>query len=265
MSSNVELAKQIRSTSLEMVASARASHIGSALSMADILAVLYSQILVHDVARPMMPSRDRLILSKGHGCVALYAALYHRGFITKADIDSYGADNSILMSHVSHHVSGIEFSTGSLGHGLPFATGKALYAQMRGESWRTFVILGDGELQEGSNWEAMMFASHHKIRGLHVIIDANNLQSLTTVDNTLSIEPLVDRVAAFGWEVCEVDGHDHVALTDALSIDSEKPKCVVARTIKGKGVSYMENQVAWHYKFPNQDELQTALREVIGA
>lgn len=259
---SLALAKAIRRTSVEMVARAEASHIGSALSIADILSVLYTEVMAFDPSDESAPHRDRLILSKGHACVSVYAALHHVGILSQAEILTYGDDFSNLMSHISHKVDGVEFSTGALGHGLPFGLGKALAAQIRGKHWRTFIIVGDGEMQEGSNWEALMFAAHHKISTLTLIIDANNLQSLTTVEETLSIEPLKEKIEAFGWECYEVNGHDHEELRNVISVKTEKPRCVIARTLKGKGVSYMENEVAWHYKTPNEEQLKIALEEI---
>lgn len=260
-----ERARRIRVLSLRMVARARASHIGAALSIADVLAVLYGRTMRHDPADAAWDSRDRLLLSKGHACVAVYAALADAGYFPLADLDTYGADGSPLMNHVSHKVTGVEFSTGSLGHGLPFATGKALAARRRGADWRTFVILGDGEMAEGSNWEAMMFASHHRLENLVAIVDANNLQSLTTVAETLALEPLAAKAEAFGWAVRDVDGHDHAALADALDRApwaAGKPSLLIARTVKGKGVGFMENSVAWHYKSPDAEQLAAALAEL---
>jgi len=259
------LAKNIRKTSLQMVSKAGASHIGSALSIADILAVLYSDIMEFDPANQSYKDRDRLILSKGHACVSLYAALHHVGMIPNEEILTYGQDFSNLMSHISHKAKGVEFSTGSLGHGLPFGLGKAMAAKVNGEKWRTFIIAGDGEMQEGSNWEALMFAAHHNVKNLTLIIDANNLQSLTTVDKTLAIEPLQQKIEAFGWECSDIDGHNHKQIREALSKLTPKPNCIIARTTKGKGVSYMENQVAWHYKCPTPEELKIALTEIENA
>jgi transketolase len=259
------LAKNIRTTSLQMVSRAGASHIGSALSIADILAVLYTHIMEFNPADQDYPNRDRLILSKGHACVSLYAALHHVGIISGEEILTYAQDFSNLMSHVSHKANGVEFSTGALGHGLPFGLGKAMTAKVKGEKWRTLVIAGDGEMQEGSSWEALMFASHHNVKNLTLIIDANNLQSLTTVDNTLAIEPLQKKIEAFGWSCSDIDGHDHDQIREALSKLTPIPHCIIARTIKGKGVSYMENQVAWHYKCPNPEELKIALIEINNA
>jgi transketolase len=260
-----ELARRIRIQSLQMVHRARASHIGSALSICDIIAVLYSQILQFNTNLPSSPDRDRFILSKGHACVAVYAALAEIGFFPIENLIHYGQDHSVLMNHISHKVPGVEFSTGSLGHGLPFGTGKALAAKRLKHEWYTYVLLGDGELGEGSNWEAMMFAAHHQLDNLVAIIDYNKLQSLTTVDQTLRIEPLVDKVRAFGWAVQEVDGHDHAQLTQSLGYrprEINKPLFLIAHTTKGKGVSFMENKVEWHYKSPSTDQLKQALEEL---
>lgn len=260
-----DLARRMRIQALKMVHRARASHIGSALSICDIVAVLYGQVLRLDPREPVAPQRDRFILSKGHACVAVYAALAETGFFPTEDLLKYGQDHSVLMNHISHKVAGVEFSTGSLGHGLPFGTGKALAAKRSQQDWRTYVLLGDGELAEGSNWEAMMFAAHHQLDNLVAVIDYNKLQSLTTVDKTLRVEPLADKARAFGWAVREVDGHDHAALREVLGNlpwDSCKPSFLIAHTTKGKGVSFMENSVDWHYKSPSVDQLEQALQEL---
>jgi transketolase len=260
-----EVARRMRVNAIEMVHRAKASHIGSALSICDILAVLYCQVMKIDPKHPLASQRDRFILSKGHACVAVYAALAQTGFFPLEDLLQYGQDHSVLMNHISHKVAGVEFSTGSLGHGLPFGVGKALAAKRRAMSWRTFVLLSDGELGEGSNWEAMMFAAHHQLDNLVAIVDYNKLQSFTTVENTLRIEPLADKVCAFGWSVREVDGHDHAALAhDLLQApwSLNKPTLLIAHTTKGKGVSFMENSVDWHYKSPSDDQLALALGEL---
>ncbi|WP_020145244.1 transketolase [Terracoccus sp. 273MFTsu3.1] len=260
-----KLARRVRVDALKMVHRARAAHIGSALSIADMLAVLYGAVLRFDPAAPEWPERDRFILSKGHACVGVYAVLAAENFIPADALLTYGQDRSILMNHISHHVPGVEFSTGSLGHGLPFGVGKALAAKRRGDVWRTFVLTSDGEWDEGSNWEAIMFASHHALDNLVVLIDANNLQSLTTVEDTLRLEPLADKFRAFGCEVFELDGHDHVALTSALSSapwQLGRPSVVIARTVKGRGVSFMENQVKFHYSPPDDEQLAAALAEL---
>lgn len=257
------LATRIRQNALRMVHRAKASHIASALSIVDILAVLYGKVMRFDPADARSALRDRFILSKGHACVAVYSTLAEVGLIEKEQLQTYGDDFSWLMNHISHKVKGVEFSTGSLGHGLPFGVGKALAAKTRGADWKTFVLLGDGEMDEGSNWEALMFAAHHQLSHLTAIIDYNKLQSLDTTANTLGLEPLVDKLAAFGAAVQEVDGHDHTALATALGQRADgKPSVVVAHTTKGKGVSFMENSVAWHYKNPNDEQLALALAEL---
>lgn len=265
MNTTRDLAKNIRINALKMVHQAKASHIASALSIADILAVLYGQIMAFDSSNPKAALRDRFILSKGHSCVAVYSALAETGFIQKEQLATYGEDNSWLMNHISHKVAGVEFSTGSLGHGLPFGTGKALAAKILGQYWRTFVLLSDGEMDEGSNWESLMFAAHHHLSNLIAIIDYNKLQSLGTVSSTMELEPLNDKLAAFGWDVREIDGHDHNQIMAALSYsESKKPVIVIAHTTKGKGVSFMENRVEWHYKNPNDEQLAQALKELEG-
>ena len=266
MLNTTQLANAIRCNALRMVHSAKASHIASALSISDILAVLYGRIMKYDPAAPDFQGRDRFILSKGHACVAVYSTLAELGFMPKEQLDTYGQDFSWLMNHISHKVPGVEFSTGALGHGLPFGVGKALAAKVRGETWRTFVLLSDGEMDEGANWEALMFAAHHKLNNLTAIIDYNKLQSLGSIADTLDLEPLADKLKAFGCAVHEIEGHDHCLITEALSsICKEKPTVIIAHTIKGKGVSFMENRVEWHYKNPNNEQLALALAELEAA
>lgn len=262
-----DLAKTIRRLALEMVTRAKASHIGSALSIADIVAVLYADVLNYDAANPKWDARDRLILSKGHACTAIYAALAATGFFPVEELASYGADGSRLMSHISHKVPGVEFSTGSLGHGLPFGVGKALAAKRLNKSWRTFVILSDGELNEGSNWEAILFAPHHKLDNLVAIVDYNKIQSLGDVEDILSLNNLSKKFEAFNWEVEELDGHDHGALKAALTAKREtgRPLVIIANTVKGKGVTFMENQLLWHYRNPNAEQLKAAVAEIESA
>lgn len=260
-------ANKIRKYSLQMVHAARASHIGSALSIADIIATLYNKVLRVNPNYPYWDKRDRFILSKGHACVSVYSALAIRGFIKESELKSYGQDYSRLMNHISHKVPGVEFSTGSLGHGLSFGVGKAFAAKLKDEKWKTYVLMSDGELGEGSNWEAFIFASHHHLDNLVCIIDYNKLQSFTTIEKTLSIEPLSDKMNSFGWEVREVDGHDIVELEKLLSSTPwviDKPSILIAHTIKGKGVSFMENSVEWHYKSPNDEQLALALLDIEG-
>lgn len=259
------LAREIRANAIGMVARAKAAHIGGALSMADMLAVLYADILRVRPDDPGWPERDRFILSKGHSCTALYSALALRGFFPLEELATYGADGSRLMAHVSHKVPGVEFSTGSLGHGLPFGCGKALAAKRRSAAWRVFVMLSDGELDEGSNWEAILFAPQHRLDNLVAMVDYNRIQSLGSVAEVLELDPLADKFRAFRWAVREVDGHDHEAIRAALSTapwEAGKPSVLIARTVKGKGVDFMENNLQWHYSSPKPDQLASALAQL---
>lgn len=265
ISTTDDFARQIRTEAVLMVSRARASHLGGALSMADLLAVLYGEILRVHPDDPAWSERDRFILSKGHCCTALYAALALRGFISHSELETYGHDGSRLMAHASHKVPGIEVSTGSLGHGLPFGAGKALAAQRAGAAWRTFVLLSDGELDEGSNWEAFLFAPQHRLDGLVAIIDYNKIQSLGSVSEVLELAPLADKLRAFRWSVREIDGHDHSAIRAALQTvpwEPGRPSCLIAHTTKGRGVDFMENQLPWHYKSPDATQLASALTQL---
>lgn len=250
-----------------MVHAANASHIGGVLSMADMLAVLYGEILRVDPRDPQWPARDRFILSKGHCCTGVYAALAERGFFPVEELQTYGRDGSRLMTHISHKVPGVDFSTGSLGHGLPFGCGKALAAKRQGHAWRTFVMLSDGELDEGSNWEAILFAAHHRLDNLVAIVDYNKIQSLGSVAEVMELHPLADKFKAFRWSVREIDGHDHGAIRAALAAvpwEAGRPSCLVAHTTKGKGVDFMENQLKWHYSSPKPEQLTAAMRQLDG-
>jgi transketolase len=266
--SSKDLAKEVSKYALKMVVKSKASHIGSALSMTDILSVLYFKILNVFPNEPDYPGRDMFILSKGHACVSLYAVLGLKGFFDLKKLETYGQNDSDFMNHVSHKVCGVEFSTGSLGHGLPFATGKALGSKIKSCHNKVYVLVGDGELDEGSNWEALLFAAHNKLDNLIVIVDYNNLQSLTTVKETINIEPLKDKFIAFGCTVFEVNGHNHddlAAVFEKAKTSIDKPVVIIAKTIKGKGVSYMENKVKWHYSTPNENELAQAITEIENA
>lgn len=259
------LARDIRRHALEMVHQANASHIGGALSMSDLLAVLYTDVLHVRPEAPDWPERDRFVLSKGHCCSALYAALALKGFFPEAELEAFGRDGSRLMTHISHKVPGVEFSTGSLGHGLPFGCGKALAAKRAGAAWRTVVMLSDGELDEGSNWEAILFAPQHRLDNLVAIVDYNKIQSLGSVAEVLELEPLADKFQAFRWSVREVDGHDHAAIRAALTAvpwQPGRPSVLIAHTVKGKGVDFMENQLLWHYKSPDSQQLSEARRQL---
>jgi transketolase len=264
-SSTTQLAAAIRAQAVQMVHRANASHIGGGLSMADLLAVLYGEILKFDASRPQLPDRDRFILSKGHACAALYATLALKEFFPIKELETYGQDGSRLMTHISHKVPGVEFSTGSLGHGLPFGCGKALAAKRKKNKWRVIVMLSDGELDEGSNWEAILFAPHHKLDNLTAIVDYNKIQSLGSVKEVLDLHPLAEKFRAFNWAVKEIDGHNHGEIRAALNSppwEAGKPSCLIAHTVKGKGVDFMEDKLLWHYKSPDSAQLQQALREL---
>ncbi len=260
------LARRLRSHSLRMISGARTSHIGSCLSVADILAVLYGGILRLDPKRPAWPDRDRLIVSKGHAAAVTYAAVAEAGFMPVERLAEYARNGGQLYGHVTHAgVPGVEFSSGSLGHGLPVGAGMALTAKRDRKAWRVFVVMSDGECDEGSNWEAILFSGHHQLENLTAIIDYNKIQSLDRVEKTLKLEPLADKLRAFGWSVREVDGHDVAQLRtafEALPLEKGQPNAIIAHTIKGKGVSWMEDKVLWHYKAPSPEELVTALAEV---
>ena len=260
----VELAGAIRLKALEMTCRGGASHIGSSLSIADLLAVLYGGVLRVDPSGPRRPDRDRLVVSKGHAAAAAYAALGLCGFIPEAWLDRYHQDGQPLGGHVTAHgIPGVELSTGSLGHGLPVGLGMALASQRFGPPYRVFVVLSDGECDEGSVWEAALLAAHHRVDNLVAIVDFNKLQSLDTVERTVRLDPLPDKWRAFGWEAIEVDGHDHDRLMTVLSgvpLRTGRPTCVVAHTVKGKGVPEMENRVEWHYRSPSTDQIEWARR-----
>lgn len=260
------LAVRLRQHALRMTSRAKSSHVGSAFSMADIVAVLYGGVLNVDPAKPDWDQRDRFILSKGHAGSCLYAALMERGFFSEEVLETYYSNGSILSGHVSHkNVPGVEFSTGSLGHGLGVATGMAMAGKMRRADHRVVCLLSDGECDEGSNWEAFLFAAHHKLDNLVAIIDYNKIQSLASVADTLALEPLADKLRAMNWAVSEVDGHDHSAmktLFGRLPLEAGRPSVIIAHTTKGKGVSFMENTVLWHYRTAQGPEFDAAMREL---
>lgn len=261
-----ELAKRIRIHALRMTSRGGSSHIAAVLSMTDIVAVLYGSELNVNPDDPKMPGRDRFILSKGHAGAGVYAALAESGFFPVEKLDTHYQDGSDLSGHVSHlGIPGVEFSTGSLGHGLGVGSGMALAAKLAGKEHRVFVLLSDGECDEGSNWEAILFSAHHKLDNLVAIIDFNKIQSLAPVAETIALEPFADKWRAFGWEVFECPGHDHDALKAtfaAMKQSTGKPKVLLAHTTKGKGVSFMENTVLWHYRTAKGDEFDAALAEL---
>jgi transketolase len=264
-----ELARRIRIHALHMTSRGGSSHVGSVFSAADILAVLYGGFLRVRPTEPRWPDRDRFILSKGHAGAGVYAALAEAGFFSAEKLQTHYMNGSDLSGHVSHlNIPGVEMSTGSLGHGLSVGAGMAYGARLDGQRHRIVVLMSDGECDEGSNWEATLFAAHHALDNLVAIIDYNKIQSLKPVAETISLEPFADKWRAFGWSVAEVDGHDHLALRDILErspFEHGRPTCVIAHTTKGKGVSFMENTVLWHYRTARGDELSAALAELTGA
>lgn len=266
MSDTKALAQRIRLHCLQMCHDKRASHLGGAFSVADILAVLYGHVLCKDPANPRAPQRDRLFYSKGHACTALYAVLAETGYFPLGELASFTDNGSHFTSHVNHKVAGVELSTGSLGHALSVAAGVALAGKRRHLPWHTYTIVSDGELDEGSNWEAILFAPHHRLGNLTLIVDYNKIQSFGSTADILNLEPLAAKFEAFGWSVLEVDGHDHAQLRAALAKpeNTETPRVVIAHTVKGKGVSFMENQLAWHYKSPDAAQFAAARLELSG-
>lgn len=249
---------------LKMTSSGGSSHIGSILSIADILAVLYGKVMNYNPANPRMENRDRFILSKGHAGAGVYAALAEVGFFPIDELKNHYKNGSNFSGHVSHKgVPGVEFSTGSLGHGLSVGAGVAYLSKIKNKDFRTFVLISDGECDEGSNWEAFLFAAHHKLNNLVCIVDYNGLQSIKSTADTLNLEPFDKKLEAFGWHVLVVDGHDHGQLLKAFnSTVSDKPSIIVARTIKGKGVTFMEDSVLWHYRTAAGIEFENALAEL---
>ncbi|MCX7825082.1 MAG: transketolase [Verrucomicrobiae bacterium] len=259
------LARTVRVHCLRMTHRGKSGHVGSMLSMAEILSVLYTRVLRVDPKRPKWAGRDRFVLSKGHGGCAVYAVLGELGFFPKRWFNGYYRDNGKLMGHISHHVPGVEFSTGSLGHGLPVAVGMALAARHAGKTHRVICLMSDGDCDEGSTWEAILFAAQHKLDNLTVIVDYNKVQALGYSKDVLDLEPFARKLEDCHWAVKEVDGHDVVALDEALSklpFEQGKPSWLICHTVKGKGVSWMENTVSCHYGSVTDEELARALREL---
>jgi len=266
MSNSLRLSRKIRVDVVNMTSSGNSSHVASCLSISDILAVLYGDVLVKDPSTPRLATRDRFILSKGHAGAAVYAALAESGYFPTHELLNHYKNGSNLSGHVSHRsVPGVEVSTGSLGHGLGIACGIALHAQQTGKKHRIFCLLSDGELDEGSNWESFLFAAHFKLSNLIAIVDYNKLQSIGTTEETLALEPLIDKFRAFNLDVVEIDGHDHDSLRTALNISiltSVRPRVIICHTVKGKGISFMENNVLWHYRNAQGDEYESAMNEL---
>lgn len=259
-----KLAWKIRRHGIEMTHVSHGSHIGSILSVADVVAVLYADIMKYDSKNPKLADRDRFILSKGHAGASVYAALAEVGFFSVDELNTHYSDGSRLSGHVSHkNVPGVELSTGSLGHGLSVGAGMAMVAKQDNKKHRVFVICGDGECDEGSMWEAILFANHFRLNNLTLIIDHNKIQSLDLCERTIELLSLAKKFKSFGWNVIEVDGHNHKELKEALLyVDKEKPTCIIANTVKGKGVSFMENQVLWHYRDPQGEFYDMAVKEL---
>jgi transketolase len=256
-------AQGVRRIVLEQSMRAGVGHIGSALSVADIVAALYGDVL--DPHAPDDPDRDRFVLSKGHASLAVYAALYLRGWLTHDELSTYCADGTRLGTHPEVGVSGIDFATGSLGHGLSLASGAALAARLQGSRRRTFCLLSDAECNEGSVWEAVMFAAHHRLSNLVAIVDLNGQQALGHTKDVLDLSPLAERWRAFGWDAHDVDGHDPVGLANvvhALDHEPGPPHVLVARTVFGKGVSFMERSIEWHYLPMTEGQFEQAIAEV---
>lgn len=256
-------AQQIRTHILRQSKRANVGHIGSALSIADLIACLYGGVL--RVTDPGDPDRDRFILSKGHAALALYSALFVKGWISREELDSFCGEGTLLGVHPEYAQKGIDFSTGSLGHGLSMGAGAALAARLQKSQRRVYVLISDAECNEGSTWEAVMFAAHHRLSNLTAIIDLNGQQALGYTKDVMNLDNMVERWRAFGWKASEVDGHDPMELRTALSDDpqpSSGPRVIVARTVFGKGVSFMERQIKWHYLPMTDAEYDQALAEI---
>jgi len=266
VSALMTIAGTVRKQALRMVHAARLGHPGGDMSAADILTALYVGVLRIDPANPCWPERDRFVLSKGHCSAALYAVLAEAGFISRESLATYAKPLSQLNGHPDRNkVPGVEANTGPLGHGLPIAVGMAKAAKITTAAWKTFVLTGDGELQEGSNWEAAMAGAHFGLDNLTVIVDRNRLQQGDETERTMSLDPLADRWRAFGWSVREIDGHDMGELVETFAsvpFVPGRPNCVIAHTHKGRGVSFMEDNVEWHHRVPTDAELKQALAEI---
>jgi len=259
-------AKKIRQNVVKMIAFGKSAHIGGALSVVDLLTVLYFGILRIRPKNPKWPNRDRLVFSKGHAAAALYSTLVQRGFASKKSLEDYYGNGTKLAGHpIIDSMPGIEVSTGSLGHGLPIGLGMALSAKYDRSSYRVFVILSEGDCNEGSNWEAAMLASQLKLDNLIAVIDYNKIQAFGRSKKIMNLEPFKNKWQSFGWSVKEINGHNHREIEkslDNIPFRKERPSAVIAHTIKGKGVSFMENSLAWHYQYPDTKQLKMALREL---
>ena len=261
-----DIAAELRKKIFRMALRAGGGHIAPAFSTVEVLTALYFKILKIDAKKPLDDSRDRFILSKGHGCAALYAVLAQAGFIEEKLLDSFCREGGLLGGHPDiQMVPGIEATTGALGHGIVFAAGIALAGKIDEKNYRVFTLVGDGECQEGSVWETAMFASHHRLDNLIAIVDYNKLQALGPISDIMGLEPLKEKWEAFGWAVREVDGHDLKEIVNVLSavpFEKDKPNLLIAHTVKGKGISFMENVPIWHYRLPEEEQLAAAFKEL---
>jgi transketolase len=260
----VQVATGVRRDIITTIQSAQLGHVGGDLSVTDLLVTAYWHALRVDPTQPDAPHRDRFVLSKGHCAAALYSTLASCGFFPRAELATFAKPLSPLNGHPNRvKVPGVETNTGPLGHGFPVATGCALGAKLLGEDYRTIVVMGDGEMQEGSNWEAAMTAAHYELHGITAVVDRNRLQQGARTEDTKTLEPLHDKWTSFGWETRRIDGHDHLAIAEAMGPSTTgKPVAIVADTIKGKGVSFMEDRVEWHHKVPSDDQVRAALEEL---
>ncbi|SKA17761.1 transketolase subunit A [Consotaella salsifontis] len=258
-----EVSREVRRSVVRMISAAHLGHIGGDFSVTDIATTLFFGVLRLDPANPNWPERDRFILSKGHCAASLYSVLAMRGFFPLDWLETFMQPLSILNGHPNRKIPGVEANTGPLGHGLPIGVGLAIASRLSGKNWRTFVVLGDGELQEGSNWEAAMAAGHRELDNLIAVVDRNRLQQGARTEDTNRLDPLADKWTSFGWETIEIDGHDHAALYDVFTRPGRgKPLAVIANTIKGKGVSFLEDRVEWHHKVPSPEQVERALEEL---
>lgn len=258
-----QLALQIKQDAWIMAYKAKASHMGGNFSLADSISVLYTDVLRFDAKNPNWDNRDRLVLSKGHCCAILYACLAEVGFFPRTELLSFGSNGSKLSCHISYKVPGVELSSGSLGHGAPVAAGIALNAKIRNLPYKVYAICGDGEMNEGSIWEMVMFAGQQKLDNFTLLVDCNKIQALGNTKDIIDLEPMSEKLRAFGWKAIDIDGHSHDELRSAFYEKTDgRPKAVIAHTIKGHGVSFMENSLWWHYQVPFNPYYQKALNEL---
>jgi len=259
------IARSIRKSVLNLIYQTKSPHIGPSFSIVEILVALYFNHLNTSPENSSDPDRDRFILSKGHACAALYAVLAERGFFNNSDLDGFAKNSGTLEQHPKIDLSrGIEVSTGSLGHGLSIGAGMAISGKVDNRQYKVYALLSDGELNEGSVWEAIMFAGHHKLNNLVALVDCNKIQALGYTKDIIDLEPLEEKWKSFGWHVQAIDGHDFLQILNSLEqLSSELPNVIILHTVKGKGVSFMENQLLWHYRAPDDEEYQLALEELL--